>query len=286
MKYLSDEISIFDSLSHPTFSGVWEGKSRFRSSSFEDLIIEMLANNICGSIASTYPLNEEIQIPNFQRRCDSLFEEHNLKVIPAWVIDDRKGNALTFIQKIDKYSTNLKYPLILKFNANYINYKDFERIKTLLKLANLYFKNKLIIYICTYPFFSLNNKKEIYDPISIIDKISKLNIECPIIILHGCVNRLLDAAIYAQHFKNIYIDLSFTICRYVNSTLINDLIYLFEFLDQKTIIGSDHPEYNYLDLRKSIKFLEEILINKLDEKIIQKKFENIFSKNILSLINI
>ena len=74
MKYLSDEISIFDSLSHPTFSGVWEGKSRFRSSSFEDLIIEMLANNICGSIASTYPLNEEIQIPNFQRRCDSLFE--------------------------------------------------------------------------------------------------------------------------------------------------------------------------------------------------------------------
>ena len=286
MKYLSDEISIFDSLSHPTFSGVWEGKSRFRSSSFEDLIIEMLANNICGSIASTYPLNEEIQIPNFQRRCDSLFEEHNLKVIPAWIIDDRKGNALNFIQKIDKYSMNLNFPLILKFNANYINYKDFDRIEQLLKLANDCFKNKLIVYICTYPFFSHNNKKEIYDPISIIDKISKLNMQFPFVLLHGGVNQLLDAALYAQHFKNIYLDLSFTLCRYINSSLINDLVYLFEYLDQKTIIGSDHPEFNYKDLRGSLRKIEKILLERFNQKELENKFVNTFYKNLSSLIKI
>ena len=74
MKYLSDIIPIFDSLSHPTSSGLWEGKSRFKSSSFDDLVSEMLLNNICGSIASTYPINEEIKISEFQERCFLLSE--------------------------------------------------------------------------------------------------------------------------------------------------------------------------------------------------------------------
>ena len=76
MKYLSDIIPIFDSLSHPTSSGLWEGKSRFKSSSFDDLVSEMLLNNICGSIASTYPINEEIKISEFQEKCFLLSEKY------------------------------------------------------------------------------------------------------------------------------------------------------------------------------------------------------------------
>ena len=32
--------------------------------------------------------------------------------------------------------------------------------------------------------------------------------------------------------EDIYLDLSFTLCRFINSSLINDLSYTFEFLDQ------------------------------------------------------
>ncbi len=284
MIYLSDIIPIFDSLSHPTFSGMWEGKSRFRSSSFEDLVSEMLLNNIRGSIASTYPINEEIKISEFEEKCILLSEKYNLNISPAWIIDDRNGNALENINEIYRNSKNLKRRTILKFNANYINFKDFQRIQMIINTVLAKFNKNIVIYICTYPFFKLNLEKEIYDPIFLIDKLSKLEINCPIVLLHGCLNRLLDATIYAQHFENIYLDLSFTLCRFINSSLINDLSYAFEFLDQKIIIGTDHPEYNYLDLRNNLKIIEKILAKKFDNKELKKKFENIMNNNLSSIL--
>ncbi len=284
MSFYSNKIPIFDSLSHPTFNGKWEGKSRFKSSSFEDLVVEMLNNNICGSIASTYPLNEEIKISEFQAICSYLSKKHELKIYPAWIIDDREKDGINYLKKIRTIEFEHSVPTIIKFNANYIDYLDFQRIKEIIHNSLDIFNGKVIIYICTYPFYKLKSTEAIYDPISIVDRITDLKINVPIVLLHGCVSRLIDAALYAQHFKNIYIDLSFTLCRYINSSLIKDFEYLFEFLDQKIIIGSDHPEYNYFDLRKNLINIEKILIKRLNHQDLKKKFTNVMNKNLLSII--
>ena len=63
----------------------------------------------------------------------------------------------------------------------------------------------------------------------------------PLVLLHGGTVDLLRFSQYAQHFSNVYLDLSFTICRYINSSLLYDMGYIFKYLDQKVIIGTDHP---------------------------------------------
>jgi len=283
MNLYCNKIPIFDSLSHPTFNGSWEGKSRFSSSSFEDLVSEMLNNNICGSIASTYPLNEKIKISEFQNKCTYLSKKYNLKIYPAWILDDREEDVINYLKKIKNIKPKNSFPTIIKFNANYINYLDFKRIKEIINNSLNLFNGKIIIYICTYPFYKKNNNEAIYDPISIVDELSNLNINVPIILLHGCVSRLLDASLYAQHFKNIYIDISFTLCRYINSSLVKDLEYLFEFLDQKIIIGSDHPEYNYKDLRECLNKIEKNLLVRINKHDLSNKLSNILYRNLQSI---
>lgn len=283
MKYLSDNLQIFDSLSHPSFSGNWVGKSRFKSSSFKELVEEMIKNNICGTIASTYPLNEEIKIYEFQNKCTNLSKKYNLKIYPAWIIDDRKYEGINYLKKIKSINPKENSLTIVKFNANYINYADFKRFKEIIHNSLNLFNEKIIIYICTYPFYRFNNYEGIYDPVSIVDKLSNLNINVPIVLLHGCASRLLDASLYAQHFKNIYIDISFTLCRYINSSLFKDLEYLFEYLDQKIIIGTDHPEYNYSDLRGNLLNIEKTLLKRTNNRDLSNKLSNIFYKNLLHI---
>ena len=283
MSFYSNKLPIFDSLSHPTFNGNWDGKSRFHSSSFEDLANEMLKNNICGSVASTYPLNEEIKIFEFQKKCTNLSKKYNLKIYPAWVIDDREQDGINYLKEIKNFQFEYSFPNIIKFNAYYIDYQDFNRIKKIIYNALDLFNGKVIIYICTYPYYELNSKDGIYDPISIISKITSLKINVPIVLLHGCVTRLMDAALYAQHFRNVYIDLSFTLCRYINSSLKKDIEYLIEFLDQKVIIGSDHPEYNYYDLRESLIKIENKLLERIKKDDLSIKFSNILYKNLQSI---
>ena len=118
MKYLSDNLQIFDSLSHPSFSGNWEGKSRFKSSSFKELVEEMIKNNICGTIASTYPLSEEIKIYEFQNKCIYLSKKYNLKIYPAWIIDDRKDDGINYLKKIKSINPKENSRTIIKLNAN------------------------------------------------------------------------------------------------------------------------------------------------------------------------
>ena len=146
-------------------------------------------NNICGSIASTYPLNEEIKISEFQAICSYLSKKHELKIYPAWIIDDREKDGINYLKKIRNIEFEHSVPTIIKFNANYIDYLDFQRIKEIIHNSWDSFNGKVIIYICTYPFYKLKSTEAIYDPISIVDKITDLKINVPIVLLLGCVSR-------------------------------------------------------------------------------------------------
>ena len=119
---------------------------------------------------------------------------------------------------------------------------------------------------------------------NILEKLAKIVGSDPLVMLHGGTVELLKYSQYAQHFKNIYIDLSFTICRYINSSLLYDMAYLFEYLDQKIIVGTDHPEYSYLSLRKSLKRVEDLFYTHCDAALADEKLNNIYYRNMLNLL--
>jgi predicted TIM-barrel fold metal-dependent hydrolase len=64
-----------------------------------------------------------------------------------------------------------------------------------------------------------------------------------IVLLHGGGTALLNLFEPVRKYKNLILDLSFTLFRYQYSSIDLDLRFILNQLDQRTIIGSDYPEY-------------------------------------------
>ena len=78
------ELPIFDSLTHPTLSGKWLGKSKFKSSSFKDLSTSILKSNVCSAVASTFPSNEAISPKEFSLECRKSSKISGINIYPAY----------------------------------------------------------------------------------------------------------------------------------------------------------------------------------------------------------
>ena len=175
---------------------------------------------------------------------------------------------------------------IIKFNSCFLDFNDFNAARLLLDKAIQFFQSDFILYLCTYP-YSMLTTPQIVEIRPFVDFLSKEYSHIPIVLLHGGTVQLMQISQYAQHFKNIYIDLSFTICRYIHSSLFFDFCYLFEHLDQKIVIGTDHPEYTYFELREAICKIENQLKKQtnITDKILERKLSNIMYKNMHSLLS-
>ena len=78
--------------------------------------------------------------------------------------------------------------------------------------------------------------------------------------------------------ENLLLDLSLTIMKYKGSSIDLDIRYLFTNFDRRICIGTDHPEYTHLDVRKRFEYFgQDVAINKL---------ENIAFLNLTKFLNI
>lgn len=271
---------IFDSLCHPKMSGKWEGRTEFLDSSFSHLVNQMKLNNVVGGVASFYPASEEESFAEFMRQCN-FYEKSNLPLVikPCHMIREQFDITKQRILDCNKYTT--QDPLFLKFHPHYCSPRSYLEKASRIKEQ---FKNKKIVwYVCTYPFCTSRSLKRI-DFGDILQNLAEVVGDDPLVMLHGGTIELLKYSQYAQHFKNVFLDLSFTICRYINSSLIYDMAYLFEYLDQKIIIGTDHPEYSYSSLRESLERIESLLDMRINKDLISKKLDNIYYKNMTTLL--
>lgn len=78
------------------------------------------------------------------------------------------------------------------------------------------------------------------------DIVDRLAHECAgasMVLLHGGGPALLDVAEVVRLHPALTLDLSFTLLRYAGSSLDADLRWVMTRLDQRTVIGSDMPEY-------------------------------------------
>ena len=80
-------------------------------------------------------------------------------------------------------------------------------------------------------------------PIDVVDELLVANPDCRFVLLHATGPTVLELFELGRMHDHALIDLSFTLLRYANSSVDDDIGFLCEQLDQRVCIGSDFPEY-------------------------------------------
>ena len=129
----------------------------------------------------------------------------------------------------------------LKLHPRLHEYRlDSKECVTLLGIAD---KLKMPVMVDCFPdgrSISLGNTPEIFAFLA--EKLPDLRIA----IGHSGGHRILDALMVAKYFKNIYLDLSYTLLYYRNSSVIEDIAYAIENMKAERIFwGSDYPDRGY-----------------------------------------
>lgn len=254
-------IPIFDSLTHPTISGNWFKIQN--KSSFESLKNEILKQKLIGACAVGIYGLEEYNHKLFIEKCKSIPNVYPVAGFNPNIINISK--ELTKIKRLG-YKAIKIHPRFNKIKLNN------DKILETFKLAE---KENLIIFLCT--FFNTNlaempSSDPFWDLVNLIKKTPKLKI----ILMHGGIQDLMKYAELVRFNNNLLLDISYTMIKYQNSSLRYDIEYLFSHLDQRICIGSDFPEYNISDLRKSFSYYSD--------KISRKKCENIAYKNLMTFL--
>jgi len=134
----------------------------------------------------------------------------------------------------------------------------------------------LPVFICTYFYNSFNGsyKNNISSLIQLLENTSEANV----MLLHSGGVHLLEFIEIARAFKNVTLDLSFTLNKYRGSSIDNDIAFAFNTFDQRIVIGSDHPDFSLSQLRSAFEYFSQ--------NIDTKKLENIAWKNMHRFLNI
>jgi len=97
--------------------------------------------------------------------------------------------------------------------------------------------------------------------------------------MHGGGPYLLKYYEKFRFIKNTYLDLSYTIEYYLDTSLKKDIIFLFQKFDEKILVGSDFPSFSLNKFKKSVNTILK------QSKINNKKKNNILIKNINNILN-
>ncbi len=263
-----NNIPIFDCITHPTINNNWILPQYKDKSNINKLLFEMDKHNVCNAFAVGM---DNIGDYNEIKYSEYIYS-YTDKLYPiAWFNINEYKNITEVIKKI-KLLKKLKYkgiklhPRFAKFNLLH------PLLPSILKAAN---DENMIVLLCTY--FYENNINTKYNNVeSLIDLLIKVPEE-KIILLHSGGVKLLEYMEIARVFKNILLDLSFTLGKYMGSSLDMDIQFLFNNFDKRICIGSDFPEISIKVLRQQFDLFSR--------NIQLQKAENIAFKNIINYFN-
>lgn len=267
---MNETIPIFDSLTHPTLNGNWL-KSQYEGKAIIDTLLqEMQAYHIYKAFAvgmeGIGDYHQDSYIKKVQEYgCGKLlpiaflsFHEKSFNDIKKQILD---------IKTKGYYGIKL-HPRIGNFLL------DDDRLRFAIDFAN---EQGLSVLFCTFFYSKIqsylrNNIDNLGELLMHIDSKSKM------VLLHGGAVEMLKVMEIVRVFQNTLLDLSFTISKYVGSSLDNDIQYLFENFDQRICIGSDFPEFSLETIRNRFDYFSQ--------NISKEKAENIAFRNLESFISI
>ena len=263
-----NNIPIFDSLTHPTINGDWILPNSLQKSKLDDLLFEMETNNVCNSFA--------VGMKSIGGYDETEFSEFILsrtnKLLPIAFFDLTKYNDIKSIQNNIRFLKSLKYRGI-KLHPRFGHFSFLNpMLPNIIKAAN---DENMAVLLCTYFYENgtnvINNNLE-----NLLKLLNKIPNE-KLILLHSGTVRLLEMMEVARCYTKILLDLSFTLCKYKNSSLDLDIKFLFEKFDKRICIGSDHPEFSILEMRKRFEYFSKTIDH--------QKAINIANRNILNFLS-
>ena len=185
-------------------------------------------------------------------------------------VELRKKTSLKILNSINKEKIKL-----VKIHPRHIDVR-FTNQKYYLDLIKKIHKFNFIIMWCTLD--SWHNKVSgSNEQLDLLTKITN-NSQKKIILMHGGGPDLLK---YYEKFRfneNVYLDLSYTIHHYKNTSLENDIIFLFKKFDKRIITGTDYPDIKFKEYYKNLKRLI------IKAKISKNKISNILFNNVQKLL--
>jgi len=161
------------------------------------------------------------------------------------------------------------HPRMLRKN---LTHKTFY-INVFKKIKN----SKLNVMWCTFD--GWEEKAEEADQINLLSKLINIIPKNKIILMHGGGPNLLKFYEKFRFLENVYLDLSYTLIHYNNTSIEKDIIFLFKNFDKRIVVGSDYPIFK---ISRFVKILKR-LIKK--SKINSNKKNNILFKNITKITN-
>lgn len=262
-----NSIPIFDSISHPTIDTNWILPKYQGAATVDVLIQQMRENNIMKSFA--------IGMKNIgsydEKKYIELVKPYDNYLIPIAFFDFDNSLTKNEIQIRLQQIKSLGYKGI-KLHSRFSDFSiENPLLVQIIASAN---EMNLIVFFCTY--FYHNSLSACNNSIDkLLHVLYKIQ-DYKIILLHSGTVRLLEMIEIARSFKNVLLDLSFTICKYEGSSIDLDIEFACNTFDQRICIGSDYPEFSYKKLRERFDFFTK--------NITSSKAENIAYKNIMNYI--
>ena len=249
---------IFDSLSHIKKDGSWYETTH--NSSVERLLKE-LGDGLTKTLLVGMPDDDLDYLIN-------IANQHKKKFVPiAPIIFDKD----TSCEKLEKHISDYKNIGFkgVKIHPRFLNTNLLD--KKIIKTIQLAGEYNLVSLLCTvHKAPSKPLKRPIFD---VIHEICDDTQKSKTILLHGGYYDLLATSEVIRFYENTLLDLSATIIRYQDTSIINDIKFLFKTFDKRLCIGSDFPEY-------TIKDVVSIIIKNNLQNIEKEKLNNIFYNNL------
>lgn len=263
-------IPIFDSISHPTIDANWILPKYEKASSILDLKGQM---QVAG-IKKTFAVGMKGIGSYDQAAFMALVKPYKEFILPIAYFDF--NNELTE-DKIDTALSNIKSEGFVGIKLH-PRFSDFSLTSDLLGYAiNRASSIGLVVLLCTY--FIHNSGVAAHNNIETLCTLLTKTTGSRIILLHSGTTHLLDMIDVGRSYKNVLLDMSFTMCKYEGSSIDLDLKYAFKTFDQRICIGSDWPEFSTLKLRNRFEELTEGLSVEKKENIAYKNIENFIELN-------
>lgn len=259
------KIPIFDSLSHPTIDGNWILPKHPNIAGAEVLKSQMIEANVKWTFAvGMYEIgsySEKEYILHIKKHFDE-------DVYPIAFYTPNNPDITDVICNLKKIKDLGYYGI--KLHPRISNFYPDEHIANIIKIANDF---QLLVMLCTYN-YGKNSANKIV-PETWMELLSKTE-NSKIILLHSGAVRLMEYMEIARAFPNILLDLSFTFCKYKESSLDMDIKFMFNNFDKRICVGSDFPEFSLPEMRQRFEFFSK--------DIAPEKAENIAFKNIFDFI--
>ena len=239
---MNNRIPIFDSLTHPTIDGTWLSPESGTGNTVRNLEQEMEANNVRWGFAVGMK-----GVGGYDRaKYVDYVRTSSKDLFPVAFCDVQQSQNLDDVRREIEEIRDLGYIAVKvhpRFSQLSLRSDNVQHVVREAAAAGLG------VLICTY-LYPTRDLPAVNTLADVAFLLANAPSSAKILLLHGGDVNVLAMMEYVRGYPNVWLDLSFTLCRYEGSSIDLDIKYLFRSFDRRISIGSDSPQFGLDQLRR------------------------------------